>query len=346
MEVNKICICGGGSLGTVCAGVFLANGYTVNLLTGHPDKWEYNISVEDNNKKFSGRLNLITEDPKVALENTDLILLCLPGFLLEETISKIAPFVNLNQIIGSIVSNTGFFFFAHKLLPPQQPIWGFQRVPFIARYKEYGKSADLLGYKAVLKVASENIDKEEFKKILEVLFLTPVEFLNNFYEASLSNSNPILHTGRLFSMWHNYKREIYNNPILFYSDWTDKDSEIVLKLDEEFIKLRDKLKISNKQIPSLRSYYEVETVQEFTNKIKSISAFKNIIAPIKKIEIGYIPDFNSRYFTEDFPFGLHFIKELAKKNNISTPFIDKVYEWGVSKIQNSHLNLSKKIFND
>ncbi len=53
---------------------------------------------------------------------------------------------------------------------------------------------------------------------------------------------------------------------------------------------------------------------------------------MKAVSGGWIPDFGSRYFTEDFPFGLRFIKELALKYNVKTLAIDKVYRWGMSKI--------------
>jgi hypothetical protein len=55
---------------------------------------------------------------------------------------------------------------------------------------------------------------------------------------------------------------------------------------------------------------------------------------MKEKDGRWIPDFTSRYFTEDFPFGLQFIYNLARKHNLSTPNIDKVYHWGMSKINN------------
>lgn len=42
-----ITICGGGSLGLVCAGVFLSKGFSVNILTGHPENWNKEIMVYD-----------------------------------------------------------------------------------------------------------------------------------------------------------------------------------------------------------------------------------------------------------------------------------------------------------
>ena len=54
---------------------------------------------------------------------------------------------------------------------------------------------------------------------------------------------------------------------------------------------------------------------------------------MKPADGGWIPDFTSRYFTEDFPFGLRFIHDLAHENNIPCPHIDAVYSWGMQQIQ-------------
>lgn len=53
---------------------------------------------------------------------------------------------------------------------------------------------------------------------------------------------------------------------------------------------------------------------------------------MKKVEAGWVPDFESRYFTEDFPYGLKNIFDLAKENNVFCPNIEKVYKWGRSKV--------------
>ena len=75
-------------------------------------------------------------------------------------------------------------------------LFGFQRVPYIARTAEYGHSANLLGYKPQLAVAVENIeDKEVFRQLVEKIWMTPTKLLSSHYEVSLTNSNPILHTG-------------------------------------------------------------------------------------------------------------------------------------------------------
>lgn len=337
MSINSICICGGGSLGLVCAGVFLSKGIKVNILTGHPGNWCKNIKViDDKGKIYEGILNNVSSDPSQVIPSSNLILLTQPGFLIEDTLKKIKPFLNNSAVIGSIVSSTGFFFFAHEILGTKHPIFGFQRVPFIARQKEYGKIGELLGYKPSLNVAIENCrNVQEMTKDLEYLFETPINTLNSFYEAALTNSNPILHTGRLYSLWRNYTDETYDNPILFYKEWTDEASDYLIKMDNEFQKLLLKLGLSKGTIPTLLDYYESTDASSLTKKIASIPAFQNILSPMKRTRRGWIPDFSSRYFTEDFPYGLKFIRDLAQKYNVETPYIDEVYQWGISKIESN-----------
>lgn len=332
--MKRICICGGGSLGTVCATLFSNKGYEVNLLTGNPLVWNKKIELTDpNGYKIKGNLTKISSDPKMVIPDSDMVLLCIPGFLIEETLIKIKPYLTNKTIIGSIVASTGFFFQAHKYLDKTQPLFGLQRVPYIARVNQYGKSAFLLGYKDELKAAIENGGTLLDGSLLEKIFSTPVTLLNSYLEVSLSNSNPILHTGRLYSLWHNYQGEKYESPILFYYEWDDEASEYVLEMDKEFMNLIDSLNLTNGSIKSLKDHYEINNPTELTKKIHSINAFKNIVSPMKLTPEGWIPDFESRYFTEDFPYGLSYIKEMAKEKSIDIPIITKVYNWGISKIK-------------
>ncbi len=334
--MKTICIIGGGSLGHVCAGVFAVNGYRVSLLTGHPDQWEKEISVTDcDGNVFSGELTVISSSPEEVIPHTDIVLLCLPGYLIEEKLREIAPFLTPDTYVGSIVSSTGFFFIAHKVLSSTTKLFGFQRVPFIARVDQYGKSAKLLGYKSLLKIAVENsVYSQEFAAELSSVLKTPVELVDNFYEVSLTNSNPILHTGRLYTLWRNPRSHFpVKTPVMFYADWTDEASEILIAMDEEFGVLLNTIGVSRDVVPTLLDYYESTDSTSLTAKLRSIPAFMPIQAPMKKTDEGWIPDFNSRYFTEDFPYGLRYIRDFAHRLNIPTPVIDRVYTWGLSVLR-------------
>ena len=53
------------------------------------------------------------------------------------------------------------------------------------------------------------------------------------------------------------------------------------------------------------------------------------IEPMIQTPEGFVPDFHSRYFTEDFPYGMRYIVDLAQKNNVDIPVIQTVFDWGI-----------------
>jgi len=326
----KIVIYGGGALGHVVASVLSSNSYCdISLLTGHPEKWKNNIKATDcNGKIYNGHFIDISKDAEEIIPNSDIVLFCIPGFLMEEALRKIKPYLDPDTKVGSIVSSTGFFFKANVILNKNTQLYGFQRTPFIARVIEYGKSASLLGYKKELKLATKNIvENESFRALIEKLFNTPTSLLSSYLEASLTNSNPILHPSRLYGMWHDWHEGVvYKKCSLFYEEWDDFSSNILIKCDKEFFLLLKALNI-DKNISTILDYYDSNNSNTLSEKLHNIKAFKGIKAPMLRVEGGFVPDFDSRYFTEDFPFGLSIIRELAQKYKIKTPYMDKIYNW-------------------
>lgn len=328
----KICICGGGGLGHVCAGVMASQkDVELNILSGHPGNWQDTITVTDlNGKHYVAKIKRVSSKPEEVIVEQDIILFCQPGYLIEKTLRDIKPYIG-NAAVGTVVSSTGFFFFAHDILGENAKLFGFQRVPFISRVVDYGKTANLLGYKSSLAVVMEKVENTEgFRKELERLFITPVSLLNSFYEVALSNSNPILHTGRLYTMFHGRENEVFDHNILFYKEWTDEASQMLIDMDAEFFQLLDKLGVHT--LPALLDYYESYDGASLTRKIQSIPAFQSITSPMKQVDGGWVADFGSRYFTEDFPFGLRWIVETANKQSIKMEIIPKVFKWGVKEI--------------
>ena len=334
----KITICGGGNLGHVTAG-FLAsqNGQEVSLLTTRPDCWTKDLEIIDNNgRKYRGCLKRISAEPADVIPEADIVLVCLPGYAIHHVLSRIVSYLKPDAWVGTVVSSTGFFFEAFEILPKTQPLFGFQRVPFISRVIEYGHAAELKGYKESLYVAVEQTgEKEKVRDELENLFMTPTYLLDSYYEVSLSNSNPLLHTARLYTLWKEWKpgKSYHHNPY-FYADWTIETSELYINMDEEFQSLLKVIGVKENSIPTVLDYYESHDAVSLTKKICSISAFQGILSPMKANSKGdYVPDFSSRYFTEDFPYGMRFIVETAERNRVEIPIISMIYKWGMSKIE-------------
>lgn len=336
--MKTICICGGGSLGHVIAGWLSAKSKAkVNILTGKPDLWDKSLSVKTpQGVVLSGELAVVSSNPEEVISGAEVILLCYPGFMVASELVRIRPYIRKDAYIGSVFSSTGFFFEAMKILSDSQPLWGFQRVPFISRVAEYGHSANLLGYKPCYHIAVENVleeEKKEFVKLIEDWFERPVHLLKNFYEASLTNSNPLLHTSRLYTMFGGANEgRVWPRMIKFYEEWTVEAAEMLIKMDDEFFSLLKVLPVTEGYLPTILEYYESKDAESLARKLSTIQGFKGIDSPMVQTEEGWVPDFESRYFAEDFPYGLHYIWYLAHEHNIPCPTIDIVYNWGISKI--------------
>ena len=332
----KVCICGGGSLGHVIAGWSAAKAKgQVSVYTGRPGEWASDIVVDTpEGDTLTGHIFKVSDDPREVVSPADVVLFCYPGYLIESTLKRLKPFFREDAFIGSVFSSTGFFFDAREVLAPDQPLWGFQRVPFIARVGEYGHSAHLLGYKSELKVAVENVPTEEklsFVEFLSEWFERKVTLLNNYFEASLSNSNPLLHPAVLYDMFAGDK--VYDRKIYLYREWSESAAELLIKMDEEFFRLLEVLPVRRGFLPTILDYYESKDAASLAAKLRSIPAFQNLEAPMKQGPTGWVPDYSSRYFSEDFPYGLKLICTLAHEKGVPVPTLDRVLEWGMSRIQ-------------
>ena len=331
----NITVCGGGNEGHVVAGYLASHGNNkVSLFTSQPRKWNNIIEISDiNGELFKASLDTISNKPQDVIPAAEIVIICVPGYAMHNVLSKIAPYLNKKAWVGTIVSSTGFFFEAFNLLPKQQPIFGFQRVPFITRIIEYGHKAELKGYKKSLSIAVEQAnDKETIRRTVEELFETPTLLLDSYKDVVLSNSNPLLHTTRIYSLWKDWKPGVfYDNVPQFYWDWTIETSELLLKMDEEFQTLLRAMGVKPERVPSLLSYYECDDAVTLTNKLRSIPAFNGILAPMVETKSGqYEPDISSRYFQEDIPYGMKFIVEMAEQYRKEIPHIRMVYDWGMS----------------
>ena len=105
----RIVICGGGGLGHTCAGI-LSNckGVTVDMLTNHPEKWnhEYRINLPDGSM-LTGKTEIISNNPADVIPSADWVFLCVPSYLVEQTLLRIRPHIRPETVIGSVVGHAG-----------------------------------------------------------------------------------------------------------------------------------------------------------------------------------------------------------------------------------------------
>lgn len=319
-------------MGHVTAGYLAAKeGVAVNILTRRPQAWQNEIKIHTpEGATITARPAKITASANEAVCEADIILLCLPGYAIKSELLSIQPHIKPGAFVGSVFCSTGFFLEATEIFGTTTPLWGFQRVPFIARTKEYGQSANLLGYKPSHNIAVENCSNQEaFRQQIENLFDRPTHLLANHYEATFTNSNPILHPARLYALFKDWdKQKYYNRRPLFYEEWDDSASEYLMAMDKELFTLLGTLPVTPNYLSPILEHYESHDAPSLTHKIKSIESFKGIAAPMTRSEKGWQPDLQSRYFQEDFNYGLRYIYQTAIRQGIHLPTIEKIYNWG------------------
>lgn len=323
-------------MGHVVAGFVAAQSkHEVCLLTRQPERWSTQLTIEaPEGKTYTGHLSGIYSDAQQAVSDAQIILLCLPGYGIRDTLLQIKDYLRPDAAVGTVVSSTGFFFQAMDILPASQTLFGFQRVPFISRVIDYGHRARLMGYKESLELAIERSAQPGIlRDVLSDMLRTPIHLLGSHYEVSLSNSNPLLHPSRLYSLWKDWHPGIiYDRIPMFYEEWTEEAAELYINMDRELQALLEQLPVSKGSIATVLAYYESTDAPSLARKLRSIEAFKGIASPMKQVEGGFVPDFHSRYFTEDFPYGLAFVHRLTHEKGIPSPTIDKIYEWGMKMI--------------
>lgn len=340
MDIKNITIVGGGALGHVIAGWLSNKGFKVSMLTRRPEDWNKTLIIHTPDGDLKSELSCISNDPSIVVKDSDLVLLTVPGYANRSELEKITPYLKQGCYLGGVFCSSGFFFEALEMVPSQIKLWGFQRVPFICRVEEYGKEANLLGYRSSYNIAVERasmMEKLEFAKWIEHVFEAPTILRNNYLEVTITNSNPLLHTSRLYSMFvHWDESQRYDHNILFYEEWTTEAADILIKMDEELFQLLKYLPVNSGYLTPILEYYESVDAESLKNKLSSISGLKGITSPMKEDEKGWFPDFSNRYFTEDFGYSLRFIWELGQKYGVSMPTIDKVFDWGQKIIESNN----------
>lgn len=331
----KICVVGGGSIGVLTSALLSKNSENkVYLLVSNSEGWTNKIhaDAEYNENIFDSTIYKITDDAEEAIKGAAFVLIAVPSYGVENKINLIHPFLDKETFVGVIPGSGGSEFYLKKLLSEGFTVFGTQRVVIGGRASEKGKSVYVFWLKDNMQVAVLPKSKtEDVCKVLDKAFGFECERLQSFLSVSLAPSNPILHTSRIYSFFKDYSDGVlYHSIKKFYSDWNDDSSEACINCDIELVKLMDFLKNKGCDLSGLkniRQHYEVNTVEEFTNKIRSIKSWQRAIVPLKKVEGGYIPDLEERYFLEDFEYGLFVIKSFCSICEIQTPQIDKIIKW-------------------
>lgn len=328
----KITIVGGGNIGTQFAVHCAEKGHDVTVYTSSPELYNGHLNTvnEAGETTHQGEIRLATSDPVIAFRDAEIIMITMPATMMKALSGIIYEHTGQDAMIGVVPGNGGAECAFRKCIERGNTFFGIERVPAIARLVQKGRTVRSTGYRGELHVAALPAAKaQECAEIVESIFDINTTVIPNYLNLTMTPSNPILHTTRLktiFGDWHEGKS--YESLPLFYEEWDDASSELLIACDEEVQDICKALPAFQlNYVKSLRVHYESPTVEAMTEKISSIPAFKGLTTPSVETESGLIPDLHSRYFTADFSYGLTIIKQIAEFAGVSTPNIDDVMAW-------------------
>lgn len=326
----KICVVGAGNIGLVLASVVSARKKADVVIFSNTPFDAESIILDDReaNSRYQGLGIKATSNPIDAFSGAEYVFCTYPAFLRKQFIDEYGFAIESKSKLGFVPGYGGIEYSCASLLKRGVVVFGFQRVPFVAR-QESKRIASLISRKQTLFLAS--IPKDNLKKIcvdIEHLLGIPTKALNQYLAVTLVPSNPLLHLTGLYNVFKNYhKGDVFDHQLMFYEEWNDEASQMLLDYDNELQRICKAMPIDLSEIVPLTTYYESETPEKMTKKLKSIKAFEVVKVPLIKSEKGYVPDFSSRMFVEDYPFGIALIKDFAIKTGVKTPVVDKLLDF-------------------
>lgn len=328
----RITIVGGGNIGTQFAVHCAEKGHEVVVYTSKPELYDGYLNVVDENGSITheGEISSATSDPEKAFRKADFIMVTMPATMMQDVAELIYQHCDSHPIIGVVPGNGGSECAFRKCIERGNIFFGLERVPAIARLVQKGRSVRSFNYRDELHVASiPNAYAQECAELISGIFDKRCTVIPNFLNLTMTPSNPILHTTRIKTLFQDWEAgKVYPSVPLFYEEWDDASSELLIACDEEVQKICRALPEFELQfVNSLRNHYESPTVDAMTRKISSIESFKGLKSPVVQVDGGYIPDLHSRYFTADFSYGLNIIKQVAVFAGVSTPNIDEILRW-------------------
>ena len=326
----NITIVGAGNMGLAMVGYMSAHckGKMILFTSKNVfEKGKLRVNDIENKEDIITDNFLCTNDPEKAFCDADVIFVTYPAFLRKDFINNYENFLKKGAFLGFVPGYGGAEYSCVSLIGRGVNVFGFQRVPYVARasINEQGRVAKILSKKTKLFIgAIPNNKTLEISQIVERLLDIPVQPLQEYLSITLAPSNPLLHITGLYNVFKDYRiGDVFDRQLKFYEEWSDDTSKMLFEYDAELQEICKALvPLDMSEVVPLPIYYESLTPEEMTKKLKNIESFKAVLVPLNNTEQGYTLDLNSRMFVEDYPFGVCVIKDFAIMTGVKTPTID------------------------
>ncbi|MCR4440730.1 MAG: NAD/NADP octopine/nopaline dehydrogenase family protein [Peptococcaceae bacterium] len=348
MKIRSLTVVGGGNGAHALAALASARGLEVRIWAPLPEEAELirqGTAQQGGIKAVSaeGQVSLglparIDSDPQKVIPGSEAVVFVLPAFTHKQLFARMSEHLSPGTIVGAIPSRSGFEFLACSLAPPGVTIFGLQTLPWACRIKEYGKQVEILGTKNQVAAASLPANQAAVLcDALQDLLGLPVLPMPNMLAVSLANMGQVIHPGIMYGLFRQWDGQPFpeNRIPLFYQGVTEEMCGILERLSFEILEIKAVLEkdggfdltgVTGIREWIINSYRgSIEDSSTLMKCFNTNKGYRGLKAPVRKRgNEGYVPDFSSRYLTEDVPYGLVVSRGLAELAGVATPMMDEV----------------------
>ena len=360
MKVNKITVCGGGNGAQTLVPIAAYNlGCPVDLYAPLGDEAQRlragveahgGLEVEGAMQAIA-RPHRISANPAEVISGSEVVVLVLPAFAHEATLRQIAPYLERGAWVGAIPARGGFDYCAVPILQEEGredvALFGLQTLPWACRIEEYGRRVHVLGVKKAVDAASRPAARiGKIAPLLERMLGLPIGATASLLALTLANTGQLIHPGIMYGLFARWDGTPLDQAPLFYQGLDAEGAKVLADLSHDVQAIRARLAgaldlsaVQPLHNWLLRAYGEaIAKPSTLHSAFTSNSAYAGLRAPVREVDPGqFVPDFSSRYLTEDVPFGLVASQAIARLAGVETPAMDRVIAWAGGRLGRDYL---------
>ncbi|MEK5214661.1 NAD/NADP octopine/nopaline dehydrogenase family protein [Psychrobacillus sp. FSL H8-0487] len=323
---RTVAVLGGGNGGHTLAADLSLAGHTVHLF--EMEKFSYAMKGVFESKRIeclgdvlngTAEIAMVTNDIDQALDGAEIILIAVPAFAHRDYAKLLANKVKADQLVVLLPGTLGSLEFAK--------IWGdlgvnsdvvlaeSDTLPYATRLEGAGRVRVNVKIKVQIGVFPSIHTDWAVALLNDILNIVPV---SNILEAGLSSMNPIDHPpGTILNAG---RIERSNGEFYIYEEgMTPSVIRVMEQLDEERLNIGQQFGLNLMTIAELlhtSGYGPKGTTGEVLNGSQSLTPIKGPTS------------LNSRYLSEDIPFGLRTFASIASHIGLETPVMDSLITLG------------------
>jgi hypothetical protein len=152
----------------------------------------------------------------------------------------------------------------------------------------------------------------------------------------------------MYGLFHTWKGQPYPTQLLFYQSVDNTIAQTLQNMSDEIQTLRAQLEFRYPELDlaavrplsewMLRSYLAaIEDTSSLQSQFTTNRSYTGLLAPMRPLAGGFVPDFQTRYLAEDVPYNLLVTRGIAELAGVRMPVIDSVLSWGQARMGKKYL---------